>query len=179
MPQRPRLSVKEIAEINRLVGDGLKDAEIARRVGRSRQAVSRVRHQKVSANTTTQGEVIRTRVTKEEYQAFKALVEREGLTPSDGVRRLMRLAIGALDLRTEEIEALAQARREVVAVGRNLNQMTQLANSGRLKWNARDGKTVAQLDERVSDLAEALTTFVTVARRRTLAEVAFPGETHG
>jgi Na+/phosphate symporter len=88
----------------------------------------------------------------------------------------MRLAVGALDLRVEEIEALAQSRRELVAVGRNLNQMTQLANSGRLKWNARDGKTVAQLDARVGDLTEALTTFINVARRRTLADVAFPGE---
>ena len=51
-----------------------------------------------------------------------------------------------------------------------------LANAGRLKWNVRDGKAVAQLDARVSDLTEALTTFINVARRRTLVEVAFPGE---
>jgi hypothetical protein len=176
MPQRPRLTHKEIAEINRLVAEGLKDGKIASRVGRSRQAVSRIRHKGTSAHTTTGGDVVHIRVSKEELQAFKTVVEAQGLTPSDGVRRLMRLAVGALDLRAEEIDALAESRRELVAVGRNLNQMTHLANAGRLKWNARDGKTVAQLDARVSDLTEALTTFVNVARRRTLAEVAFPGD---
>ncbi|MBE9639264.1 helix-turn-helix domain-containing protein [Salipiger mangrovisoli] len=174
MPRGPRLTHKDIAEINRLLGEGYPDAEIARRCGRSRQTVARVRNQAASSHTTTDGAVIGTRVSVEEYAAFKALMEAEGLTPSDGMRRLMRLAVGALDLRVEEIEALAQSRRELVAVGRNLNQMTQLANSGRLKWNARDGKTVAQLDARVGDLTEALTNFINVARRRTLADVAFP-----
>ncbi|WP_226561863.1 helix-turn-helix domain-containing protein [Salipiger thiooxidans] len=176
MPRGPRLTHKDITEINRLVGEGLPDAEIARHTGRSRQTVARVRNQTVSSHTTTDGAVISTRVTREEYAAFKALMEAEGLTSSDGIRRLMRLAVGALDLRVEEIEALAQSRRELVAVGRNLNQITQLANAGRLKWNVRDGKTVAQLDARVSDLTEALTTFINVARRRTLADVTFPGE---
>jgi hypothetical protein len=176
MPRGPRLTHKDIAEISRLLGERFSDAAIARCTGRSRQTVARVRRQSASPHTTTEGAVIGTRVTAEEYTAFKALMEAEGLTPSDGMRRLMRLAVGALDLRAEEIEALAQSRRELVAVGRNLNQMTQLANAGRLKWNVRDGKAVAQLDARVSDLTEALTTFINVARRRTLVEVAFPGE---
>ncbi|WP_417725776.1 hypothetical protein [Salipiger sp.] len=174
MPRGARLTHKDITEINRLLGEGLPDAEIARHTGRSRQTVARVRNRTASSHTTTQGAVIGTRVTAEEYAAFKALVEAEGLTPSDGIRRLMRLAVGALELRAEEIEALARSRRELVAVGRNLNQMTQLANSGRLRWNARDGRTVAQLDARVSDLTEVLTSFINVARRRTLADVAFP-----
>lgn len=176
MPKKPRLTAKEIAEIQRLVSEGWKDGEIAKRLGRSRQAVSRIRHQAVPRHTTTDGEVIHVRVTKEEHEAFRALVDAEGLTPSDGVRRLMRHAVGALDLRSEEIDALAQTRRELVAAGRNLNQLTQLANSGRLKWNARDAKTVHRLDERVSDTVEALTTFINVARRRTLANAAFPGD---
>ena len=115
-------------------------------------------------------------MTREEYDAFRALVEREGLTPSDGMRRLIRLAVGALDLRREEIEALAASRRELVAVGRNLNQLTQLGQSGRLTWGARDGATLARVEARVAELAEALTRFVNVARRRTLADAAFPGD---
>lgn len=176
MPRKSRLTNKEIFEIDRLVAEGMTDGEIAGQVGRSRQAVSRVRRQKHSPHTTTRGEVLNVRVTREEYEAFRALVAREGLTASDGMRRLMRLAVGALELRAEEIEALGEARRELTAVGRNLNQLTQLAQSGRLRWNARDGATLARLETRVGDLAEALTRFVNVARRRTLAEAAFPGE---
>lgn len=176
MPRSSRLTAREITEIHRLVAEGVNDGEIAERVGRSRQAVSKVRRQKLSPNTTTRGEVINVRVTREEYEAFRALVEREGLTASDGMRRLMRLAVGALELRAEEIEALGEARRELTAVGRNLNQLAQLGQSGRLKWNARDGATLVRVEARVADLAEALTRFVNVARRRTLAEVAFPGE---
>tara|TARA_Y100000815_G_scaffold187476_1_gene171116 strand:+ start:1090 stop:1626 length:537 start_codon:yes stop_codon:yes gene_type:complete len=176
MPRNTRLTPNEISEIHRLVAEGARDGDIADRIGRSRQAVSKVRRLGHAPNTTTRGEVLHVRVTREEYDAFRALVEREGLTPSDGMRRLIRLAVGALDLRREEIEALAASRRELVAVGRNLNQLTQLGQSGRLTWGARDGATLARVEARVAELAEALTRFVNVARRRTLADAAFPGD---
>ena len=179
MPRSSRLTPNEIARILRLVADGASDGDIADRLGRSRQAVSKVRRQGHAPDTTTRGEVLHVRVTREEAAAFRALMEQQGLTPSDGLRRLMRLAVGALDVRSAEIEALAASRRELTAVGRNLNQLTQLAQSGRLSWGARDGATLARLEARVADLAEALTRFVNVARRRTLADVAFPGEGEG
>ncbi|WP_226561881.1 hypothetical protein [Salipiger thiooxidans] len=50
-------------------------------------------------HTTTDGVVIGTRVTGEEYAAFKGLMEAEGLILSDSIRRLTPLAVAAPDLR--------------------------------------------------------------------------------
>ena len=50
MPRSSRLTPNEIARILRLVADGASDGDIADRLGRSRQAVSKVRFETLSAD---------------------------------------------------------------------------------------------------------------------------------
>lgn len=172
MPKAKRLTAGEFAGIKRLITEGWSDREIAAKTGRSRQSVNKLRHQESPRNVTTHGRTITVRLTAEEYEGYRDFVKGRGLTVSDGVRRLIRLALGALDLQREEVEAIAAARRELAAVGRNLNQLTKLAQAGRLRWNRGDAALVKRVGDRTLDLTEAVSTLATVAHRRTLVDAA-------
>ena len=79
-------------------------------------------------------------------------------------------------MREVEIDALADLRRELNAIGKNLNQMVTLAQSGRLNWNQRDARLVEQLDLKVDEAVSQMIAFVVAARQRTLVKAAFPIE---
>lgn len=176
MPSRPRLSESEARRILDLVAEGESDASIARMVGRHRSTVTKLRLSKEKRSVTTGGKMLHVRLSGEEHDAFKRCTEELGLTMSDGGRRLIRHSLEVLDLRAEEIEALAALRKELNAIGVNLNQLSALAQSGRLKWNARDGKLVQQLDMKVDEAVNQLVAFVTAARQRAFVRAAFPIE---
>jgi hypothetical protein len=168
MPKRPRLSAKEIQRIQALIAEGKGDAEIASAVKRSRASVYKIRHGTPRRNTTSGGKHINVRLTDEEYAAFKDAMKARDLSLSEGGRRLVRMAIGALDLHPEEVAAVHAARKELNSVGVNLNQLTSLAQSGKLKWNARDGKLVQSLDARVFNLVCQLQRIVSAARVKSI-----------
>ena len=153
MPKRLSHETKD--EIRRLAGTGLTDAEIAGHCGCARQTVSRVRRSAAAPDRTTKGRILQVRVSQREAEAFEAVLRAHGMTASEALRRMIRMAEGVVDFRAEEVAALHQSGNQLNAMARNLVQMLQLAHSGRLKWNARDAKLVAQLADRTEEVARA------------------------
>ena len=174
MPKQKRIHKAERAEIFRLLAEGKTPSEVAKLVGRDRSTISKLRDGKGARHVTTGGKSIHIRVSDEEYEAFGQLARTRKITRSEAGRRLVRNALGVLDLSVEEIGALHNLRKELNAIGINLNQLTQLANSGRLNWNARDAKFMEKLDERVDDLVNELVAVCGAARKKTMVEAAFP-----
>ena len=168
MPATSRLSPSEVQRIEALIGAGGSNARIAREVGRSKQSIARVRAGSVKRGVTTSGPKFNVRVTREEYEAFRMIAVGADLTVSMAIRRLMRQAAGLLDMQTGEIDELAAARRELAAVGRNLNTLTKFAASGRMSWNAKDAAVVARTAKRVDVLAETFVLFVAAGRRKSM-----------
>lgn len=176
MSKRARLTPKERLEIQAGVARGETDGAIAKRLGRHRSTITKARSLAQPRARTSDGSVVRTRLAREEHAAFKEKMTALDLTISDGLRRLVRHSLGVLDLRDEEIEALAELRRELNAIGKNLNQMVTLAQAGRLKWNQGDARLVEQLDLKVDEAVLQMIAFVVAGRQRTFVRAAFPIE---
>lgn len=166
----PRLTASEITLIRQRLSAGLGDAAIAHELGRSKQSVARVRQGQLRRGVTTNGMKLNVRVTADEHAAFSAVVEAAGLSRSMALRQLIRQAGQLVDLQAGELAALAEARRELTAVGTNLNQLARLGASGRLSWNAGDAALVRRVALRVDRLAETLVQVLNGARRKVALE---------
>lgn len=174
MPSRKKVDAKERLEILARINRGDSDVDIAKALGRHRSTVTKIRNSGVPRAVTTEGGTIHARLSASEHDAFTEKMKAEGLTNSDGVRRLVRNSLGLLDLRKEEIEAIAALRKELNAIGVNLNQLTALAQAGRLNWNKRDAVLVERIDIKVDQVVNELIAFVGAGRKRTLVQAAFP-----
>lgn len=163
MPKR--LSFKEKQTILRFSQSGLKDAEVALKAGCSRQTVARLRKEGIVTDRTTKGRVYQVRVSKREADAFDELLRQQDMSASEMLRRMIRLAEGVVDFRAEEVAALHQSSNQLNALARNLVQMLQLAHVGKLKWNARDSRLVAQLADRTEQVARATQSLKAAAMR--------------
>ena len=126
--------------------------------------------------TTGGGKRLQILLSDEEFAAFRTRATAHGLTLSDAGRRLVRHSEDVLDWPQERIAAVDRLRREVNAIGGNVNQMTQLAQSGRLVWNARDAATMARLGAKLDALTEEMIRVVSVARTRGFASAVWNEE---
>lgn len=157
---RHRLSRDEIAFAEARLKAGESVASVARAMGRSRQALSRIK------GALDQGEAARldvnliTRVTEGERAGFQAVARSKGLTVSEALRHLVRQANGHLVLQADELAGIAAARRELSAIGNNLNQLARLGAVGKLNWNPGDTALVRKVAARVDDLSEGLVLLV-------------------
>lgn len=82
------------------------------------------------------------------------------------VRHLVRQASDRLAIQVDELDAIAAARRELSAVGNNLNQIARLGAVGRLTWNARDAALVRKVGARVDDLVEEVVHLLSALRAK-------------
>lgn len=160
-----RLNFKAKQEILRLVSERVSDTEIARRMGCSRQTVARVRQRGVAEDTTTKGKIYQARVSRKEAEAFENLLKQEGTTASKMLRRMIRLSVGVVDFRQDEIAALSEASNQMNALARNVVPLLQLARSGKLKWNRRDAELMNALMDRTETVARELQTLKGAAMR--------------
>ena len=82
--------------------------------------------------------VVNLRLSDEELAVLNAFVADGGFpTRAAALRSLIRAAIGFLELRREEFETLGEARGELRAQGRNLNQLAFALNKSALKGGAK------------------------------------------
>ena len=75
-------------------------------------------------------------------------------------------AVGLAGGFTFEIEAIAAARRDLAAVGNNLNQLARLGAVGRLHWKAGDAALVRKVAARVDDLVDEVVGLIAEAQGR-------------
>lgn len=81
--------------------------------------------------STVRSQAVRVRLREEERAAFQQFAAALGQTPSRIIRRLIREAItGGPDYFKDELGELRKMRRELTAIGRNLNQLARAANQG-------------------------------------------------
>lgn len=176
MPTRPKMTDEEIEVIQELISEGMGDSAIAAQVGRHRTSVVKVRTGTRRKSVTTGGKQLQVRLTDEEYAAFKSEVDRLGISLSEGGRRLVRHSLGVLEIDVREIDALANVRRELNAIGGDLNQMLKLARSGALEVGGEDESLLERLDLKVDDTVNQLIAFVGAGRRKTFVRAVFPPE---
>ena len=176
MPSRPKITAAERDEAKRLKASGLSIGAIAKRLGRHRTSVARALARGASRNTTSGGKRLQVLLSDEEFEAFRARACRHGLTLSDAGRRLVRHSEDVLDWPKDRIAAVDMLRREVNAIGVNVNQMAQLAQSGRLVWNARDAATMARLSAKLDAVTEEMIRVVSIARTRGFAAAVWDEE---
>ena len=82
--------------------------------------------------------VVHIRLSDDELQALNAFVADAGLpSRTAAMRSLIRAATGFLELRREEFLDLSEARTELKAQGRNLNQIAFALNKAALQGEAR------------------------------------------
>lgn len=172
---RSRLTSAETTAITARLLAGESVAAVARSMGRSRQALSRIKGSLDRKEVRRLSVKLNIRITEDEHAAFQAVAEASGLTVSEAVRHLVRQASDRLAIQADELDAIAAARRELSAVGNNLNQIARLAAVGRLTWSARDAALVRKVGARVDDLVEEVVHLLSALRaKQGLGDHAFP-----
>lgn len=153
---RTRLSAAETAAIQARLAAGESLASIAASLGRSRQTLARIKRAMDRGQARRLDVKLNIRLTEEERAHFQAIVNARGLTVSEAIRHLVRQASGLLALQADELAGITAARRELAAVGNNLNQLARLGAAGKLRWNRGDNLHMRQLACRIDDLSEEL-----------------------
>ena len=153
---RLRLSPEEIAIAQTRFAAGESVSAVARALGRSRPSLARIKGAMTRGDALRLNVKLNIRVTEAERSAFQAVALASGLTVSEAIRHLVKQARGLLALRSDELTALHAARRELSAVGSNLNQLARLGAAGKLKWNPGDSALVRKVAAQVDDLSEGL-----------------------
>ena len=169
----PRLPDDDIAEIRKRIAAGESLRSISRTLGRHRSSVARIRAIARQEEGRPLSVKLNFRLSAEEHAVFLTVVEANRLTVSEAIRHLVRQAGGLLALQTEEIEAIGGARRDLAAVGNNLNQLARLGAAGRLKWKPGDNVLVRRVLSHVDALIEDVVALVAEAQSRA---VFAPGE---
>lgn len=83
--------------------------------------------------TTTGGTILSVRISKEELQAFDAMVKELGYrSRSDALRAMIRVGSGFLEFSREDAEALLEVQHELHKIGVNVNQIALAANRRRV-----------------------------------------------
>lgn len=160
----PAFSPDERQTLRRLVAEGKTRAEVAEALGRPVTSVVRLYHAARAPQATTHANSVRVGLTDAELEALDLLAGERGVTKNAVLRGALRQAAGMVEIDKAVVAALRDVRNEIAAIGRNLNQLAELGNSGRLKWNARDSRTLAQ-SLSAADAARAAATRVIEAAR--------------
>ena len=157
---RLRLSAAEVTVLQARFAAGESVAAVAASLGRSRQSLARIKGAMDRHQARRLDVKLNIRVTQGERAAFQAVAEASGLTVSEAVRHLVKQASGLLVLQADELAAISAARRELAAVGNNLNQLARLGASGKLKWNPGDTTLVRKVAARVDEISEGIVLLV-------------------
>ncbi|MGB3315300.1 MAG: plasmid mobilization relaxosome protein MobC [Albidovulum sp.] len=172
MIKRRRLKPKERAEAIRQLKAGGQIKSVAEALDVGRETIRKIRDAEIHRNEASGGaaQPITVRVSPVEARAFEAAITRAGYkNRSDGLRALVRLATGFLELPGDEGAELDAISRELNKIGVNINQMARLANSGRLPMNGRQMDEFRALHRDLRRLRTFLVQMNTERRRRGVA----------
>ncbi|MBI1219986.1 MAG: ribbon-helix-helix protein, CopG family [Rhodobacteraceae bacterium] len=157
-------SSEERQALRRLVAEGKSRDEVAAALGRSGPAVARLYQAARQPEATTRGHTVTVRLTTAEMEALQALAAERGRSKNAVMRSALRQGAAMVEIDREVIAALRDVRNQIAAIGRNLNQLTELANADRLKGNPGDARTIAKALA-AADLATGAATRVIEAAR--------------
>lgn len=172
MLKRKRLKPQERDEAIRQLKAGGAIGAVSEVLGVDRGTLRKIRDRELRDDpaSTAMGKAITVRVSAAEYGAFEAAIGRAGYkTRSDGLRALVRMATGFLELPADEAADLDGISRELHKIGVNINQLARLANSGRLPMTGRQMEEFRALHREVRQLRSFLGQMNTERRRRGVA----------
>ncbi|HEX9596640.1 MAG TPA: hypothetical protein VF982_07145 [Anaerolineales bacterium] len=151
-----RFSAAEVAAIQARFAAGDSVAAVAASLGRSRQSLARIKGAMDRHQARRLDVKLNIRITQGERAAFQAVADASGLTVSEAIRHLIKQASGLLALQADELAAISAARRELAAVGNNLNQLARLGASGKLNWKSGDTGLLRRVAARVDEVSEGI-----------------------
>lgn len=116
------------------------------------------------------GQVVSCRLPAEELHAFDALCTQLGAkSRSDGVRSIVRMAAGFLELSREDSARLEEIRYELGKIGTNVNQIALAANRGRAPMVRAQWASVEELRRSLPSVAKTLNQIIAERRRQGVA----------
>jgi len=151
-----RFSATEVAAIQARFAAGESVAAVAASLGRSRQSLARIKGAMDCHQARRLDVKLNIRVTEGERAAFQTVANAHRLTVSEAIRHLVKQASGLLALQADELAAISAARRELAAVGNNLNQLARLGASGKLNWKPGDAVLLRRVAARVDEVSERI-----------------------
>lgn len=150
----------KIAASNMLL-EGASPKAVATKFGVHISTIYNLRKERGHGHTKPEraSHIINFRLSDVEMRALDAFVVDAGMTSrTAAMRTLVRAASGFLELRRDEMLDLTEARRELRAQGRNLNQLAYALNRSALKGGAKLSAEDKQF------LSEVRNTFTVVER---------------
>lgn len=111
--------------------------------------------------------VLQLRVTDAEQSALASLAESRGVSTSEYHRRLLREAISCgAEFFPDDVLELQKLRRQVRAVGKNVNQIAKALNTGKVAPDQVRLDSVAAAGEQTKAVADKLALMIDDARDR-------------
>jgi len=151
-----QISATEVAAIQARFAAGESVAAVAASLGRSRQSLARIKGAMDRHQARRLDVKLNIRMTEGERAAFQTVADAHGLTVSEAIRHLVKQASGLLALQADELAVLSASRRELAAVGNNLNQLARLGASGKLGWKPGDASLLRRVAARVDEVSEGI-----------------------
>ena len=111
------------------------------------------------------------RLTQEEDKIIDDYVQMNGTTRSKLLRKIIREFINEKpDLLDHELEEFKNATRQVMAIGRNLNQITRAVNAGKVPKSLHNECYYQALLERLDSLEATLKDYVNLTKHRSVTQ---------
>ncbi|RUX19855.1 hypothetical protein EOA13_37500 [Mesorhizobium sp. M7A.F.Ca.US.011.01.1.1] len=124
--------------------------------------------QKVAVKKASQryGEVTHIRFSADELARLKAIAERDGVTVSEVVRRLVRAEAGHLPIASEALRpAIVEMTDQLRRVGINFNQAVRAMNDGRVAHDKDLEQALIAVGDLVRQFREELKTMTVESRK--------------
>lgn len=112
------------------------------------------------------------RLLPQEIEMFEAYADNQGTDRSKILIKVVReLITEQPHLMPEELKAFQNAARQVMGIGRNLNQLTRAVHEGKAPASLQNEAYYKAIIERLDDLKTALTYYVAHTKNRWVKEV--------
>ncbi len=179
-----RLTPVQRQEAIRTLKAGGQVSTVAETLGATDGAIRQIKNRGIRSKdaTTTEGRVVSVRLSPEEVQAFDALCgQMGGKNRSDGLRSIVRMSVGFLEMSKADSDTLDEIKRELHKIGINVNQIALAANRRQLALGRGQWDAVNNLVKALPQIRSHLAMVIDENRRRgvTLFKKFIEAEQHG